>query len=132
MFNGIYPSLYLLQLIYYFGAMVALLMGIGWLTSSTNIFVSDVSKLIGVVVTFGFWLTPVFWDISRIPEKYHWVIQLNPAAYIVQGYRDSIIHHIGFWEKPYQTLYYWILTFVMLKAGITVFRKLKPHFAEVV
>ena len=132
MFNDIYPSLYLLQLIYYFGAMVALLMGVGWLTSSTNIFVSDVSKLIGVIVTFGFWLTPVFWDISRIPEKYHWIIQLNPAAYIVQGYRDSIIHHIGFWEKPYQTLYYWTLTLIMLKTGITVFRKLKPHFAEVV
>jgi len=130
-FNGIYPSWYLLQLIYYFGAMVLLLLGISWLTSSTNLFVSDVSKIISVIVTFGFWLTPVFWDISRIPEKYQWIIELNPATYIVQGYRDSIINHIGFWEKPYQTLYYWTLTFILLRTGIRVFQKLRPHFAEV-
>ena len=129
--NGIYPSLYLFQLVYYFIAMLTLLLGMSWLTSSTNIFVSDVSKIIGVIVTFGFWLTPVFWDISKILEKYQWLIQLNPATYIVEGYRDSIINHVGFWEKPYQTLYYWTVTFITLKIGIAVFQKLRPHFAEV-
>lgn len=131
-FNGIYPSFYVLQLLYYFAAMVALLLGFGWLTSSTNIFVPDVSKTVGVVVTFGFWLTPIFWDIAKIPEQFQWVIKLNPAYYIVQGYRDSIIFQIGFWEKPYETLYFWAFTTTMLWIGITVFKKLRPHFAEVV
>lgn len=129
--NGIYPSLYLFQLFYYFLAMLSLLLGLAWLTSSTNLFVSDVSKLIGVIVTFGFWLTPIFWDISRIPEKYQWILQLNPAVYIVEGYRDSLINHIGFWEKPYQTLYYWSVTLITMWIGIKIFKKLRPHFAEV-
>lgn len=129
--NGIYPTFYAFQLLYYFTAMVALLLGIGWLTSSTNIFVPDIAKLIGVIVTFGFWVTPIFWDISKIPEQYQWIIKLNPANYIVQGYRDSIINHIGFWEKPYETLYFWIFTTIVLWLGIKVFKKLKPHFAEV-
>jgi len=131
LFNHIYPSLYLFQILYYFFASFSLLLGIGWLTSSTNLFVPDVSKVVSVVVTFGFWLTPIFWDISKIPEKYQWLIQLNPAAYIVQGYRDSIINQIGFWEKPYQTLYFWFITALMLWIGITIFKKLRPHFAEV-
>ncbi len=131
MFNGIYPSVYLLQLAYYFIAMLALLLGISWLTSSTNLFVPDISKLINLIVTFGFWLTPIFWDISRIPEKYRWVVELNPATYIVEGYRDSIVNHIGFWEKPFQTLYYWVFTALVLYFGIRVFQKLRPHFAEV-
>jgi len=130
--NGIYPSLYTLQLLYYFAAMVALLLGFGWLTSSTNIFVPDVSKTVGVIVTFGFWLTPIFWSIEKIPQQYQWIIKLNPAVYIVQGYRDSIITNIGFWEKPYETLYFWTFTGIMLWLGITVFKKLRPHFAEVV
>ncbi len=130
--NGIYPSLYILQLLYYFIAMAALLLGIAWLTSSTNIFVPDVSKIVSVIVTFGFWLTPIFWDISKIPQQYQWIIKLNPAAYIVQGYKDSIIFHVGFWERPYQTLYFWALTGFMLWSGITVFKKLRPHFAEVI
>lgn len=130
--NGIYPSFYLLQLFYYFAAMVALLLGVGWLTSSTNIFVSDVSKAVGVLVTFGFWLTPIFWNIEMIPEPYQWIIRLNPANYIVQGYRDAIIRQIGFWEKPYETLYFWGVTVLMMWIGISVFKKLRPHFAEVV
>jgi len=130
--NGFYPSMYLLQISYYFIGMVALLLGIAWMTSSTNIFVPDVSKAVGVIVTFGFWLTPIFWDLARIPEKYQWIIKLNPANYIVQGYRDSIINHVAFWEKPYEALYFWTLTLIMLWIGISVFKKLRPHFAEVV
>jgi len=129
--NGIYPTLYTLQLIYYFIAMVMLLLGINWLTSSTNIFVPDIAKFIGVIVTFGFWLTPIFWDIAKVPEQYQWIVKLNPAVYIVEGYRDSIINHIGFWEKPYDTLYFWTFTGLMLWSGIKVFKKLRPHFAEV-
>ncbi len=130
--NGIYPTFYTIQIIYYFIAMVMLLLGIGWLTSSTNIFVPDIAKLIGVIVTFGFWLTPIFWDLSKVPEEYQWIVKLNPAVYIIEGYRDSLINHIGFWEKPYETLYFWTFTVIMLWSGIKVFKKLKPHFAEVV
>ena len=129
--NGIYPSLYLLQTGYYFSASVLLLLGMAWLTSSTNLFVPDVSKIISIVVTFGFWLTPIFWDISTISPKYQWLVKLNPAAYIVQGYKDSIIFHTGFWQRPWQTLYFWCVTLFLLWAGITVFKKLRPHFAEV-
>ena len=132
MLNGIYPTLYTFQLVYYFLAMTMLLLGFAWLTSSTNIFVPDVSKAMGVIVTFGFWLTPIFWDISKIPEQYQWIIKLNPAVYIIEGYRDSIINHIWFWEKPYETFYFWIFTGIMLWLGIKIFKKLRPHFAEVI
>lgn len=130
--NDIHPSIYAFQLIYYYICMLALLLGLGWLTSSTKIFVPDVSNFVGLVVTFGFWLTPIFWDINKIPSEYHWIVNLNPAAYIVQGYRDSIVSHIWFWEKPYETLYFWGFTIVFLLVGITVFKRLRPHFAEVV
>lgn len=129
--NDISLTIHVSQLIYYYFSMVALLLGIGWITSSSRVFVSDVSKFISLITTFGFWLTPIFWDIQRIPEKYHWIVNLNPALYIVQGYRDSIITHTWFWERPYETLYFWSFTIATLLLGITVFRRLRPHFAEV-
>ena len=128
---GIYPTWYALQLIYYFFAMIMLLLGIGWLTSATNLFISDVSKFVGVTVTFGMWITPLFWDIALVPPQYRWIINLNPFYYIVEGYRDSIIYGVGFWEKPVHTLFFWSITALTLWIGITVFRKLRPHFAEV-
>jgi len=130
--NHIAPSIYMLQLIYYYICMLALLLGVGWLTSSTRIFIPDVSNVINLIVTFGFWLTPVFWNINRIPHKYYWIVNLNPIVYIVEGYRDSMIYHKWFWEKPYETLYYWFITIFIMFVGIVVFRRLRPHFAEVV
>lgn len=130
--NGIDMSIYIFQLSYYFISMSFLLLGIGWLTSSAQLFITDVSKLMALIVTFGFWLTPIFWDINRIPENYQWLINFNPFAYIVQGYRDSIYLEVAFWEKPYEMLYFWSITIFFLLIGIVVFKKLRPHFAEVV
>lgn len=131
-YRGYAPTIYTLQVFYYLAAMVALLLGIGWLTSSTSIFVKDVSRLVAISVQFGFWLTPIFWNIAMIPERYHWVIKLNPVYYIVTGYRDSLIGQTAFWLEPAGTLYYWGITLLSLIIGIKVYSKLRPHFAEVI
>ena len=66
--------------------------------------------MVSIIIQFGFWLTPVFWNIKMIPEAYRWVIKLNPIYYIVNGYRDSFVYKIPFWEHPYETLYFWGFT----------------------
>jgi ABC-type polysaccharide/polyol phosphate export permease len=129
--QGYAPTFYTFQIIYYMCAMSVLLLGLGWMTASTSIFVSDVKKLVMVLIQFGFWLTPIFWNISKIPEKFRWIIELNPMYYIVTGYRDSIITQVPFWERG-NTIYFWCFTLVCLYLGISIYRKLRPHFAEVI
>jgi len=129
---GLPPSLYSLQVFYYLGALFFLLLGMGWISSSTSVFAEDVSHVVAILTQFGFWFTPVFWNISMVPQRYQWIIKLNPVYYIVAGYRDSLIYRIPFWSKPLEMLYFWFLTGLILFVGITVFRKLKPHFGEVV
>jgi len=131
-FQGIQPSLYTLQVFYYLAGLLYLLLGLGWLTSATSLFIRDVSNFVGILTQFGFWITPVFWNIDLVPPKYLWLLKLNPAFYFVSGYRDSLIYGIGFWEKPAEALYFWSVTLLVLILGATVFRRLKPHFGEVV
>jgi len=130
--NDIYPSAYAIQLVYYYFSSIVLLLGIGWITSATKVFVPDVSNIVSLLVRFGFWLTPIFWDINRVPQEYQWIVKLNPASYIVQGYRDSIVTHVWFWERPYEALYFWGVAVLTLIVGVIVFKRLRPHFAEVV
>ena len=113
-------------------AMSVLLLGFAWLTSSTNLFVKDISKLVSLIVQLGFWLTPVIWNISVVPEKFQWIIKMNPIYYIVRGYRESLIENIPFWAHPFDTLYFWLATMFFLLAGIKVFNKLEPHFGDVI
>jgi len=128
---GFSPSLYWLQVFYYLFAMIVLILGVSYITSSVVVFFRDVGQLVAMLLQFAFWVTPIFWSIDIIPAKYHLILKLNPLVYIIEGYRDSMIHHIWFWEHPIMTLYFWSVAFGMLALGFTTFKKLKPHFADV-
>ncbi|GFN32797.1 transport permease protein [Paenibacillus curdlanolyticus] len=126
-----YPDLYTLQIVYYFACSVMLVLGFAWLTSSLVIFLKDIGQFVGVITQFMFWLTPIFWSMNILPEKYHKYIKLNPVYYVTEGYRGAMIDKTWFWEHPVQTLYFWLFTFVLLLTGIIVFKRLRPHFADV-
>ena len=130
--NGHRPGLHSLQLVYYYLCMATMLTGLGWITSSTSLFVKDVRNAIAIVSQFGLWLTPIFWNITQIPSQYHWIVKLNPAYYLVSGYRDSITGGRYFWERIEESLLFWIINLILIFLGVVVYRRLKPHFAEVV
>ncbi len=128
---GYKPDIYWLQIFYYLFALIILLLGLSWITSSVVVFFRDLGQIVAMVIQFGFWLTPIFWSIDMIPQKYHWLIKLNPIYYIIQGYRDSLINHKWFWEHPNMTIYYWVVTIAIFIAGSHIFKRLRPHFADV-
>ena len=131
MYYGYMPTVYWLQILYYLFCTVFLVLGISWMTSSIVVFFRDLGQIVAMIVQFGFWLTPIFWSMKILPEKYQDIIQYNPVYYIVEGYRDSLIYHVWFWEKPMLSVQYWIITALFFMGGAVVFRKLRPHFADV-
>lgn len=128
---GYLPSIYNLQAIYYLGAAVLLVLGISWITASLIIFLKDIGQIVAMILQFGFWLTPIFYSLDIVPSRYQFLFKLNPFYYIVEGYRNSFVYYKWFWEQPNQTFYYWIVTLFVLAAGAFVFKKLRPHFADV-
>jgi len=130
-YYGHMPTIYWLQIFYYLFALTVLLLGLSWLTSSVVVFFRDVGQLVTMLIQFGFWLTPIFWSIKTIPQQYHWIINLNPIAYIIEGYRDSMIYHHWFWEDLPMTLYFWAVTITLFILGGLTFKRLRPHFADV-
>ena len=132
LFNRIWPDAYWFQLLYYMFALSVFLIGASWFTSSVYLFFPDISHITAIANRILFFLTPVFWKLEDLPETTARWIKLNPMVYIVNGYRESLLYGRGFWCHPWQTLYFWALTLILLWAGIAVHNKLRPHFAEVV
>jgi len=130
--SGIEFNFYLLQIFYYAVALQVLMLGLCWISSSSSIFIKDVKNVVEIIVQFGFWLTPIFWDVKILPENYRWLMNLNPIHYVISGYRDSLIYQIPFWQKPIETIYFWVITLTILISGALIFKKLRPHFAEVI
>lgn len=128
---GYTPDPHWIQIFYYLACAVFLCIAISYLTSSIAVFFPDVGQIVGLILQLGFWLTPIFWSITILPPKYQAIIELNPVYYIVDGYRDSLINGVWFWEKGYLGLVFWGGSSLLFGIGIVIFRKLRPYFADV-
>ncbi len=130
--QGLPFSWYYFQALYYLFCTMMLALGLAWLVSSLTVFIRDISKIVSVFMQIGFWSTPIFWDISIMDSPLiRDLLRLNPMYYVVRGYRESFIYSVPFWNHPAETLRFWIITGVILALGGLLFRKLKPHFADV-
>lgn len=126
-----FPTIYLLQLPYYTICAIVLSLGIVYITSSITVFFKDLAQFITIMLQIGMWATPILWNISMVPDKYKWIVYANPVNYIVEGYRSALIGGIWFWQIPYQSLWFWCCTMMIFIVGMLVFKRLKPHFSDV-
>ena len=123
-----------LQMVYYTFAASVLALGIGYLTCAVNVFFKDMAQIVSICLQFGMWLTPIMYHESLFGNEMPWVIpvlKLNPFYYIATGYRDSMLTGSWFWERPRPTLYYWAVTVAVGLVGLKVFKRLRPHFSDV-
>lgn len=131
---GRFPMVTWIQILYYTFAASMLALALGYLTASINAFFKDMAQIVSICLQFGMWLTPIMYDADMFAEDYPWIIPLlkiNPFYYIAAGYRDSMLNGNWFWERPRLTLYYWTVTIVLGLIGLKVFKRLRPHFSDV-
>ena len=124
-------SFFYFQSLYYLFSLLVLVTGVSWLTSALNVFVRDISQAVALGLQVGFWATPIFWDITIMPQNVQAVLKLNPMFYIVEGYRDSFLNFVPFWNHPFLTLYFWVIAISLFVAGAVVFNRLQPQFSDV-
>ncbi|WP_068652517.1 ABC transporter permease [Paenibacillus antarcticus] len=129
---GYYPNIYNVQLIYYLICTIALVFSVSLLTSSVVLFFKDLNQIIIIILQIGFWFTPIGWSYTMISGFWINIFKLNPMFYIVEGYRDTFIKQVTFVNHPYYTLYFWMFCATALVIGVKSFKKLKPHFADVI
>ena len=131
MSQGYFPSVHVIQIVYYLFAACCMIVGVSFFTSAVVVFFRDMQQIVSMILQGLFWGTPIFWTFAAIPEEYQFLFYLNPIYYIIQGYRDALIYNVWFWEHPLFTLYFWTITTFIFFVGATIFKKLKPHFADV-
>ncbi|CAI3245665.1 ABC transporter permease [Clostridium sp.] len=128
---GFYPSQYTIQLIYYSFCTFCMILAISYATSAIVIFFKDLGQIINIFLQIGMWMTPIMWSYTIVPKQFQWIVKLNPMYYIAEGYRDTFINHVWFFQRYFQTVYFWVLISFIFILGTTIFRRLKPHFADV-
>jgi ABC-type polysaccharide/polyol phosphate export permease len=107
--------------------LVVLVTGICMLVSAASLFFRDVKYIVEVVLTFGIFFTPVFYDVRMLGNKGKWLL-LNPAAPILEGISDCVNHR--HFLNPYWFVYSSSVAIFLFVFGYIFFKHLEPAFAE--
>jgi lipopolysaccharide transport system permease protein len=107
--------------------MIVLAAGIGLFVSAASLFFRDVKYIVEVLLTFGIFFTPVFFDVRMFGDKGKWLL-LNPVAPMLEGLSSCIVRR----QSPDLPSLVYSLSFGLaaLLGGYVLFKHLEPAFAE--
>ncbi|MBI3442009.1 MAG: ABC transporter permease [Proteobacteria bacterium] len=109
--------------------LVILTLGLGWMLASLGVFLRDVGQTIGIITTVLMFLSPVFYPVSAVPEKFRSWIMANPLTFIIEQGRDVLIWGcLPAWSG---LAIYTLAATAVAWAGYAWFQKTRKGFADV-
>jgi lipopolysaccharide transport system permease protein len=114
------PALFLAQFLFTLGLTLPL--------AALNLYFHDVRYLVGVILTFWFYITPILYPVDIVPPRYQFLFDMNPLSLFTNAYRRVIL----FDQSPDMDKF--ILGFVIsvftCLVGYYLFKKMEPGFAD--
>ncbi len=128
-YYGIGWSFNLLAVPFLVVAVIFISLGVGTLLSALTVSYRDFRFVIPFMVQFWMWATPVVYPASMFPEKWQWVLFLNPMAGLIEGFRSAFLGRPFDW--PGISISLAVATCVFL-LGIFYFEKMERRFADII
>ncbi|SDS00378.1 lipopolysaccharide transport system permease protein [Halopseudomonas xinjiangensis] len=112
-----------------FAPFLVLILGLTWGLSALGVYLRDVGQLIAPILTAMMFLSPIFYPLSSVHEKYLWIYQINPLTFIIEQTRAVLLEsQIPNWNGY---LLYSAVSVVVAFAGFAMFQKTRKGFADV-
>jgi lipopolysaccharide transport system permease protein len=108
--------------------LVGFVFGCGLVTAALEVQVQDISQVVSVALLLGFYLTPVFYTRSSLPEGVGRLLDLNPVTHFITAFRDVLLDG----DAPAATTTAVLVAScaVALVTGLVVYRRAAPTFAD--
>jgi lipopolysaccharide transport system permease protein len=105
-------------------------LGVGLWLSAMNVFYRDIGYIIPFLTQIWFYLSPIVYSTSTVPEKWQPIYALNPMVGVIDGFRWALL---GQEPGPGPLLVISSITAViMLVSGVIYFRRVERTFADMV
>lgn len=102
--------------------------GVGFAVAALFVRYRDLQHIWEVFLTFGFFVCPIIYPLSWIPDEYMFVYMLNPVTVVMTVYRDLFLY--GTFPAMGHLLFVALAAMVVFAVGYLVFRGFEPRFAE--
>jgi ABC-type polysaccharide/polyol phosphate export permease len=107
---------------------LVLMCGFAWACAAAAVYLRDVPQLVLVALTLLWYMTPVFYSIDSVPERYRWVFDLNPLATLIEAYRAVLIGDPG--PSVLGVAAVSAVSVAIAVAGLLMFRRLEHGFVD--
>ena len=65
--------------------------GIGWLIAATAVFLKDIAQLTGILSTILFFMAPILYPKTALPEGFQNILYLNPITFVIEQFRSVVL-----------------------------------------
>ncbi len=129
-FYGVGPTWRVLMIVPLVALTVAAALGVGLWVSALNVRYRDVRHALPFVLQLWLFASPVIYPSSLVPQKWRWVLLLNPLTGIIEGFRAALFPQKEFdWTALAASA---VITLALLVYSAHVFRRMERSFADFV
>lgn len=125
--SGNFPGLPFLAVLPLTALLVAFAIGLGVTLGVLNVFFRDVGQFFGILLTFWFWLTPIVYPVSILPDGIAELMAFNPIAPLIRGFQAVLLHYQ--WPQWQELWSVTLLAIGLCVIGVGLFRR---HAGEMV
>lgn len=130
LFYGIWPTAAIFTLPFFLLLGIVTALGLGLWLAALNVKYRDIGFTLPFLTQIGFFVTPIAYPSSLVPERWQAIYGLNPMAGVVEGFRWALL---GKTEPPGMIFAVSVLVAVcLLIGGLYFFRHKEDTFADVV
>ncbi|MCB0179213.1 MAG: ABC transporter permease [Anaerolineae bacterium] len=115
-----FPVLIILQFL--------LILSLSYVMAALQVIFRDMQYLLGIILTLTFFMTPIFYDASAIPETYRVIYALNPVVQLVTAYRAMFLY--GQIPNLLPLLIIGLASLSLLYVSYTIFIQTSYRFVE--
>ena len=107
-----------------------LALGVGMWASALNVKYRDIRYALPFLVQLWMFFSPVIYPVSLMPQKWRWILWLNPLSGIIEGFRSSLFGVNQFdWTALSISI---VVTLGILVYSAYSFRRMERVFADIV
>ncbi|URW82382.1 ABC transporter permease [Alcaligenes sp. DN25] len=123
------PHLTVFLVPFYVVPLCFFILGCVWILSAVGVYLRDVSQFVGIMTTVFMFLSPIFYPVEALPDRFQKFIYINPLSYYIEAFRDIV--YWGEIPSLFLSAFALLFSILFLLMSFVFFKKMKKGFADV-
>lgn len=119
--TGDFPGVRIIIIPLLLAAVLVFAIGLGMILGVLNVFFRDVGQLFGIIMQFWFWLTPIVYPVSILPDAIRPLVELNPITPLIVAFQQVLVFKM--WPDWPTLVYPTVIGVALCLLGLRLFRQ---------